>query len=180
MVAQKMLAPNTTLWWLDQGALTTPKTPKVSEFVAALLSAVPGSMGMNISPAVASGYSLNPSDSDTQTSTSIVDTGSGVSRGAANYAASIPFFREADPTTNATSIYLLANKLFKTKGRMGYLVRRIGKVNTTALAAGDLLEVYLFMSWTSRVVVGGSGGPIQFVVPFLQQGSLNVNVAAVA
>lgn len=180
-MATKMMSPNTTLLWIDLAALTTPSAPKLADITTALASAVDGSMGRNLSKAVAAGYTLNPTDSDTSSSQSIVDVGAGSTRGAANYEALIPFFREKDATTNVDSIYLLSYSMFKEKGREGYWLRRIGKHYDQALAVGDLVDVYQFRSRLPRTVEsGGSGGDIQFVVPFAKQGFLRTNVALVA
>lgn len=180
-MATKMMSPNTTLLWMDLTALTTPSAPKVADITAALASAVEGSMGRNLSKAVAAGYTLNPTDSDTSSSQSIVDEGAGSTRGAANYEGLIPFFREKDPTTNADSVYLAAYNMFKEKGRWGYWLRRVGKHYDSPFVVGDLVEVYKFRSRLPRTTVsGGSGGDIQFVVPFAKQGFLVTNVALVA
>ena len=176
----KMLPPNTTIWWIDQAALTTPSAPKVSELTTALASVVVGSAALNLSAALATGYTLNPTGSDTDASRSIVDSGTGESRGAGNYNGLLPFFMEKNPLVNTTSDYLAAYKMFKTKGRAGYIIRRLGKLYTSALIATDLVEVYQFLSAMPRFTEGNSGGPVKFVVPLLKQGFLVTNVAAVA
>lgn len=169
---QKMLNPNTTLWWFPEAALTTPSAPIDTDFATAGV--------INFSEAIVAGYTLNPTDSDTQSSKSIVDEGSGQSKGAANYQGLISFFREADPATNTTSIYQLAYTTFKLKNVRGFWVRRIGKPNTAAIAEDDLVDVFKFVSWTPRVETDGKGAPIRFTVPFLAQGFVRTNVAVVA
>jgi hypothetical protein len=180
-MATKMMAPNTTIWWFDQGAITTPAAPKVTEIVAALASSTPGGMGQNLSAAVVAGYTLNPADSDTDNSQSIIDTGAAQNRAAANYEGNLSFFRERVPLTNTTSEYLKTYQLFKTKGRSGWLVRRVGKLYTVAATIGDLVDVFLFITDQPRSTPPStSGGPTQFTVPFLKQGTLYTNVALVA
>lgn len=180
MPAVKMMSPNTTIWWIDKEALTTPEAPKVTEMVSALSSTTADEMAVNLSPAIVAGYTLNPTDSDTQSSQSIVDEGSGETRGYANYDGSLGFFREADPATNTESEYLAAYELFKHKGRVGYLMRRLGKKFDKDLAEDDWLDIFLFQSWTPRVTTDTNGGAIQFTVPFLKQGFLKTNVQAQA
>lgn len=178
-MATKMMAPNTGLWWFDAGALTTPETPDMDDITPALGSSVDGSLGKNLSKAVMAGYTLNPTGSDTQSSQSIVDKGVGQSRGAANYEGNIPFFREDDPSTNTTSVYLEAYKLFKKSGRMGYWMRRVGKAADVPLAVNDIVDIFYFMSWEPRVTTDANGGPIRFVVPYLPQGFVKTNVAII-
>lgn len=175
-MATKMMSPNTTLWWIRGSALSTPTAPKVADLTAAITAGT----AFNFSRAVRAGYTLNSTGSDTQSSASITDEGAGQSKGNSNYNGLIAFFREADPETNNDSIYLAAYEEFKVKGVFGYWLRRIGKKNTEALAVGDLLDVYYFQSWTPRVTTDNSSGPIGFTVPFLQQGFMRTNVAAVA
>lgn len=177
----KMMAPNTLLLWIDQSGLTTPESPKISEITTALGKSVPtAGLAYNLSPAVVAGYTLNPTDSDKQNAQSIIDTGVGETRGAANYEGSISFFMEDDPTTNTSSEYLAAHDIFKTRGRMGYWIRRVGKPYTTALSATDVVDIFLFMSWTPRIVEQTGGGAIQMTVPFLPQGFLKTNVTCQA
>ena len=169
----KMMSPNTTVWWFDYTALTTPASPKITEMTAAMASAVQGSMGMNLSAAIVAGYTLNPADSDTDNTQAIIDTGAAQSRAAANYEANITFFRERTPLTNTASEYLKAYQMFRTKGRMGWLVRRLGKLYTVAPTVGDSVEVYQFLTDQPRSTAPStSGGPTQFTVPFLKQGTL--------
>lgn len=180
-MATKMMSPTTTIWWFDQGAITTPSAPKLTEITAALGSVVAGSMGINLSAAIVAGYTLNPADSDTDNTQSIIDTGAAQNRAAANYEGNLGFFRERAPLTNLTSEYLLAYQTFKVKGRFGWLMRRVGKQYTAAAAIGDLVDIFLFKSDQPRSTAPStSGGPTQFTVPFLKQGTLYTNVALVA
>lgn len=178
----KMMAPNTALLWIDEAGLTTPEKPKISEITTALGETIGGSdpVARNLSPAVVAGYTLNPTDSDTQDTRSIIDKGVGQSRGYANYEGLIPFFWEDDPTSNTNSEYLEAYDLFIEKGRKGYWIRRVGKAWDDTWTATDVVDVFLFLSWTPRVVTQDNGGAIQFTVPFLPQGLLYTNVVCQA
>lgn len=177
----KMMPPNTALWWVDQAALTTPESPKITEMTTALAKTIDSSpLARNLSPAVVAGYTLNPTDSDKQNAQSIIDTGVGETRGAANYEGLVSFFMEADPTTNTSSEYLEAYNLFKTRGRFGYWIRRVGKLYSSALVATDVVDIFLFESWTPRIVTQSGGGAIQLTVPFLAQGFVKTNVTCQA
>lgn len=175
-MATKLVSPNTTIWWVDATGTFLPTAPDASNLVADLGAG----KAVNLSAAVATGYTLNATASDTDNSKTIVDEGNSQSRGNGNYTASIPFFREADPVTNTDSVFLAAYNLFKTKGANGTLVKRLGFKYTVAPAAGQLVSVYTVLADNPRDEESNAGGPIQFLVPFFPQGYMKVNVALVA
>jgi len=164
----KMMSPNTTIWWVPESANLNPLAPS-----AALLT-----VARNISCAVVSGYTLNATDSDVDDSTSICDGANVELPTFYNYEANITFFRDSDLVTTTTD-YAKAFNFFKTGRSIGWLVRRLGYPSTQAAAAAQVVSVYKVMSDISQDVVADSG-PIQFTVPFAQQGSMNLNVALVA
>jgi hypothetical protein len=165
----KMMSPNTTIWWVTAPAYN-PDAPS-----AALLTAA-----ANISCAVVSGYTLNPTDSDTDDSTSICDGANTEVPTYYNYEGNITFFREGD-LVNTTSDYAKAFAFFKQRGAAtgGYLVRRIGYLSTVAAAAGQVVSSFKFINDNPQDVVE-DGGPIEFTVPFLPQGKMSLNVTLVA
>ena len=175
---KKLIGPYTTIWWFDTAALTTPMAPKVADFTAALAATPP--TALNLSCTIVTGYTLNPTDSDTQNSRLLCDEGNAETRGNANYEATLQFAREADPDTNTTSIFIAPFEKFKHKGVEGYLVRRVGKKSTDAIAVGDRLDVFKVMSDNPRDIEEDGGGPIYMEVPFLAQGQMAIQVAAVA
>jgi hypothetical protein len=156
----KMLNPNTTLWVVPEGGITDPYNPTVAQVNA----------GVNISCAVTRGYNINPTDSDTDDTASICDTGNVQTRLYDNYEGEITFFRDAN-SADGTSVYNTAFNLFIQPDQRVWVVRRIGKKSTLAAVAGDLVEVFLFSNDRTRSVDGGDAGPIQFTVPLLSQGS---------
>lgn len=158
-MAKKMLNPNTTLWALDADDVVD-----IFNITATELDA-----GLNFSCAVVRGYTLNPTDSDTDDSASICDSGNVENRLYDNYEGELTMFRDAD-ITDATSVFNEAFEYFKEPDKRFYIVRRIGKRNTAAAVAGDELEAFLFTNDHLRSVDGGDDGPIQFTVPLLQQG----------
>lgn len=167
----KMLNPNTTLIAVPESFVPNPLAPS-----AAVLNGV---NAINISCAVTRGYTLNPTDSDTDDTASICDTGNVQNRLFDNYEGELTLFRDANIADN-TSIYNIAWTFFRNPDVRFYLYRRLGKKSTVAIATGDLLEGFLFINDRTRSVDGGDAGPIQFTVPLLAQGLYTGYVAAVA
>lgn len=158
-MAKKMLNPNTTLWVIDADDVLD-----INDITATELDA-----GLNFSCAVVRGYTLNPTDSDTDDSASICDSGNVENRLYDNYEGEFTMFRDAD-VTDTTSVFNEAFEYFKEPDKRFYVVRRVGKRNTESAVAGDELEAFLFTNDHIRSVDGGDDGPIQFTVPMLQQG----------
>jgi hypothetical protein len=159
-MATKMLNPNTTLVIVEESAVANPLAP-----TAAVLNA-----GINISCAVTRGYTLNPTDSDTDDTASICDTGNIQNRLFDNYEGEFTLFRDANQA-DATSIYNSAFDYFKDPDKRFFVYRRTGKKSTVAFATGDTVEGYLFLNDRVRSVDGGDAGPIQFTIPLLSQGN---------
>lgn len=168
-MAKKMLNPNTTLVAVDEEDVLDPDNPTAEELNA----------GLNFSCAVVRGYTINPTDSDTDDSASICDSGNVENRLYDNYEGEVTAFRDAD-VDDATSVFNETFEYFKVPDRRYYVYRRIGKRNTVAFAAGDEVEGFLFANDNIRSIDGGDDGPIQFTVPMLQQGHYTgyVEVAA--
>lgn len=166
-MAKKMLNPNTTLWVIDADKVTD-----IMALTAADLNGTgtPDTGALNFSCAVVRGYTLNPTDSDTDDSASICDSGNVENRLYDNYEAEFTMFRDAD-SSDATSVFNKAFEYFKEPDRLHYVVRRVGKRNTEPAAADDEVEAFLFANDRIRSVDGGDDGPIQFTVPELQQGT---------
>ena len=165
MASEKMLSPNTTIWWVPDSGIADPKNPTAAEINA----------GVNISCAIVTGYSLNPADSDTDDSRSICDNSNAQSPTFDNYEGDLTFFRDAD-AANAESVFNKAYGLFKNVGASGYLVRRIGKTADMPAAAGDYVSLFKFTSDYMRSLDGDEGGsPVKFQVKFIPAGMMNVN-----
>lgn len=161
-MSQKMMAPNTTIVWVPKSGVADPFNPTATELNA----------GTNISCAIVRGYTLNPTASDTDTTASICDEGNVDNRTYANYEGNITFFRDANIQDNV-SVFNKAYALFRRAGASGYLYRRVGYKSTVTFAIGQEVEGFLFESdWPQTIDGGDGGGPIQFTVPFLQQGKL--------
>lgn len=164
----KLMNPNTTIWWVPEGGFADPANPTVEELNA----------GENISCAIVTGFTLNPTDSDTDDTRSICDEGNVANPTWDNYEANLTFFRTAETTpTDANDLAMdTAFELFRNKGAAGYLVRRIGKKNNIIAAIGDIVSVFKVLSDNPQDIAGGDEGPIQLTVPFLQQGEMHLNV----
>ena len=173
---KKLIGPTTTIWWIPVGVLANPLKPSA----AALQSALSAGDALNVSCAVVTGYTMNPTDSDTQASKTICDAGNAETRGAANYEVSIQFAREANPDTNTDSVFIAPFEEFKHKGAEGYFYRRVGKLSTEALAVNDPIDVFKVISDNPRDIEEAGGGPIYMEVPFLPQGEMAIQVKAVA
>lgn len=161
-MATKMLNPNTTLVVVPVADVVNPLAP-----TAAVLN---GATAINISLAVTRGYTLNPTDSDTDDTASIVDTGNVKNRLYDNYEGELTMFRDGN-SADATSVYNIAFAYFKDPDKQFFVYRRVGKKSTLPFADGDTVEGFLFLNDRVRSVDGGDAGPIQFTVPTLPQGT---------
>jgi len=170
---KKMLNPNTTLIVVPEAGVADPYNPTAAELTAV--------GAINISQAVTRGYTLNPTDSDTDDTASIVDTGNVQTRLLDNYEGELTMFRDADET-DTTSVYNVAFEYFKEPDQRFFVYRRLGKKSSVAVAAADTVEGFLFSNDRTRSVDGGDNGPVQFTVPLLSQGTYTgyVEVAAAA
>ena len=171
-MANKMMSPAETIWWVPAGTVGFDR----DAIKASLLTE-----SLNISCAIVSGYTLNPTDSDTDDTTSICNGSNSAEPTFYNYEANLTFFRE-ETGTNAdnTSAYSRAYEFFKHVDADGYLVRRVGKKFDAPAAAGDEVDVFYVQSDYPQDVVSDSGGPIQMTVPFLPQGFMDINATLVA
>lgn len=158
----KMLNPNTTIVVVPEANVVNPLSPTAAE--------LNGANAINLSCAITRGYTLNPTDSDTDDTASICDTGNVQNRLFDNYEGELTFFRDANLADN-TSVYNIAFNYFKNPDQRFWVYRRLGKKSTAAFADGDLIEGFLFTNDRTRSVDGGDAGPIQFTVPLLAQGS---------
>lgn len=164
----KMMSPNTTIWWVPDSANYNPAAPS-----AALLT-----VARNISCAIVSGYTLNATESDVDDSTSICDSANVELPTYYNYEANMTFFRDSN-VADVTSDYSKAFAFFKLGRQAGWLVRRMGYLSSVAAAATQVVSSYKVISDFPQDVVE-DGGPIEFTVPFLPQGNMDLNRALVA
>lgn len=156
----KMLNPNTTIVVVDAEDILDPYEPEAADLNG----------GLNISCAITRGYTLNPTDSDTDDTASICDTGNVQNRLYDNYEGELTMFRDGNISDNL-SVYNQAFQRFLEPDERVFVYRRVGKKSTLPFVDGDLVEGFLFTNDRTRSVDGGDAGPIQFTVPLLSQGT---------
>lgn len=154
----KMMSPNTRIDWVED-PLFDAEAPAASFLTDAT----------NISCAIITGYTLNPTKSDVDTTKTICDIAEVETPVRYNYEGSLTFHREGDLENN-TSAYARAFEFFKSSKKTGYLVRRVGLASTVPAAAGQIVSSFKFMSDNSQDMVDDN--LINFMVPFKQQGHM--------
>lgn len=168
----KMMSPNTTIYYYPDNGFADPSKPTLAELNA----------GINLSCAIATGYTLNFTDSDTDDSKTICDEANVQNRGFSNYEASLTFYRAPIGATDLESqTFEVAYDLFKgNKRELGWLVSRQGYKSDVSFAANQPFSIFKVMNDYGQDVSGEGGAPIQFTVPFLQQGQAWPNLVATA
>ena len=167
------------VWWIPATNITGTEdswiaAPDISDFTA--------SGSIELTSAIAwDGYNLGATDSNKIDDRGIVDTGQVQSRGFAQFAGSLSFFRGV--TSETTGAYYDAFETFKasTDGSRpnGFLVTRIGLPTTTALAAGQKVNALKFIADATMDNTEGEDS-VKFMVNFAAQGKLSVNATTVA
>lgn len=152
-------------WVLD--ANMTPA--QAANPTATILNAV---TTVQLSPAIAwQDFALGATDSDDVEDRGITDPGNAVTRGFANFEATLSFFRDANPG-DTTSDFVKAWQTFKVPRTYGYLVIRVAEKKwDQPWAAGDRVSVFRFVA---DAVVDDTEGDdsVKFTVNFLPQGLL--------
>ena len=174
----KMIPPNVYVGWVPIDAITdTADLFKAATYTGGSTKAV------NISCAIVTGMTLGATESDTDDSRSICDSGNAKTPTIANYEASLTFFREAiaagQKAPGNTSVYDKAFQLFK-KGTQaglveGYLVQRIGFRQEVPMEKDMEISVYKVVADNPKDEIDDGNAPIQFTVPFLPQGYMVLN-----
>lgn len=157
---------NMKVAWILEADLTNPEFPSATELNADAL---------DLSSAISwEDYELGSSGSDDIDDRALTDLGSAVSRGNANYSATLDFFRDLN-NQEAASVYVDAFEAFRTTRITGYLVTRVAeKAASAAWAAGDNVSIYkMITSYTADMTTGDAS--TKFQVNFLSQGILYTN-----
>lgn len=156
--------------WLPLAAtLTTPSAPKLSD--------ISGGSPVAISPYVVTTTDIKVDPSDQVTEKGITDTSNAIVPTIGNYSGNLVLFRDYTsgvPTANDPM------DTFSAQGVVGWLIRRLGKAASVALAVDDLVDVFLFMTDNPNQTGGKGDGYLKLEVPLLQQGTFYQNVALVA
>lgn len=166
-MATKMLRPNVGIYVAAADAFADWSAPTLTEITDA-------TKVFNISPAVTDDYTLNMTDSATDTSLAVVDNASVSTPTYYNYEASLDGFRDENPT--ATSVYNKFRDLFATADVKYYLIKRVGKLHDAAFAAGDEISIY-GVKTDFPVDIVGDGEMLRIGARFLTTGEVKVNVA---
>jgi hypothetical protein len=162
----------TKLVWILEDDIADPTEPTDDELNA----------GVDITCAVVSGYTLGATASDTNNEKSVCDTANVTTFTYDNYAGDLMFFREGDSAAT-DSIFDDAHDAFKTKGVVGWLVRRIDPDKGAAddFAAADVVELYKFETDNPIYSSGtADGAKVKFQTVLGQAGAMHLNVAVVA
>jgi hypothetical protein len=170
MAATKMLRPNVGLYVATSDAFADWTAPTLTEITDA-------TKVFNISPAVTDDYTLNMTDSDADTSLSIIDNADVQTPTYNNYEASLDGFRDANLT--ATSVYNKFRDLFDTADVKYYLIKRVGKTHDAAFAEGDEVSIY-GVKTDFPVDLVGDGEMVRLGARFLTTGEVKVNIAVAA
>ena len=140
--------------------------------------------GVDITCAIAEGYELGMTASDSRDSTrSICDKGNRTNFGAANYSGELTLLREGDADAVETeSAYLRAAKFFTDRDIHFDLVRRgavadspeSAKSHTEPFVAGDVVEIFGFVTDYPAYRTGsGANNDASFVQRLGQQSRFN-------
>ena len=170
MANTKMLRPNVGIYVAAADAFANWTAPTLTEITAA-------SKVFNISPAVTDDYTLNMTDSQADTSLSIIDNADVQTPTYTNYEASLDLFRDAN--LSATSVYNKGLELFGTPDVKYYLIKRVGKTHEAAFEAGDEVSIY-GVKTDFPVDILGDGEMVRLGARFLTTGEVRVNVAVAA
>lgn len=151
----------TTYWWV---AGTTKPT-----------AATAVTAGANISQYVVASTRVGPTASDTVNEKSITDTSNCVVPIIGNYEGMLVLHR--DLTSGAPTSNDPLTTIGATSGVVGWLVKRVGYASTVAAAAGQKVDMFLFMTDTPQKSGGEGDGYLKVTIPLLQQGQYSVELA---
>jgi hypothetical protein len=169
-MATKLLRPNVGIYVATADAFANYAAPTLTEITAA-------AKVFNISPAVTDDYTLNMTDSASDSSLAIVDNASVETPTFYNYEASLDGFRDSD--VEATSVYNKFTDLFAEPDVKYYLIKRVGYAHDAAFAAGQQVSVY-GVKTDFPVDLVGDGEMLRIGARFLTTGEVAVNVAIAA
>lgn len=162
----KLISGKTLIHWIEDPTYD-PLLPSLALFTA----------GTDISCAIESGYTLNPTKSDVNTKRTICEEAESETPVRYNYEGALTFFREGDLAETA-SAFARAFGFFKNGRKTGYLVRRTALLRSVALAVGQKVDSFKFTSDEPQDVINDD--LIEFSTKFLQQGRMELDKALVA
>lgn len=159
---------NVTVWLIPVASVSDYRSPTATEI---------NTSGVDVTNAIAWDSTTFPSatDSDDIDDRSLRDKGNATTRGAAQFEATLNFFRPKN-NTDTTSDYGIVYNMLRTPGVPLYVVTRVlqgtAGVHTDA-SAGQWISVYRFVSdgWTNDIEGDDS---YKYAVGFLTQGEVAV------
>lgn len=163
------LGITTYLWVPTAAGIADPNAPTATELTATGVK--------NLSQYVVTSTNVAPASSDTTNEKSITDTSNVVVPTIGNYEGNLVLFRDFTSGAPATTDLLAT---FSNAGIVGWIVRRVGKASTVAVAAADVVDCFLFMTDNPQVMGGSGEGFLKLTVPLLQQGRFSIGKAVVA
>jgi len=157
-----------SVWWVPSNGIADIRTPTAAEINA----------GIPLSNAISwQDYELGNTESDTEDDRSLMDRGNATTRGAAQFSATLSFFRPFnEDISDPTNEYAVAFEAFREPRVYGYLVVRIlqnEKHKQDPAAPGQWVSVYRFMADSFQDDTEGDDS-VKFTVNFLPQGNLAV------
>lgn len=163
----KLMAPNETIWWVPKDEVPNfdPQNPTASALTE----------DRNISCAITTGYTLNPTDSDTDDTSTICDASNVETPTFKNYEGELTLIREelGQNADQASGRYKAWN-FFKHKGAEGWLVRRVRGRNFEPAESGQAVESYEFISDNPQEGGEDDAAVVTYTVTFHPQGNFAV------
>ena len=170
MPSNKVLRGSTSIWAFRPEAFANPALPTAAEMNSVIY-------GTDISCAVEDAYTLNLTDSDTDDSLSVCDTGQSQTPTSANYEASLDLF--ADESSTASGVFNKARDLFRKKGNDYYLLKRLNIAQGTTVAIGQVLYIYKVRTDNIQLLTD-RGEAVKYGARFKPQGEAYSDVVVAA
>lgn len=159
---------NVTVWWVPAAGIADYRSPTAAEI---------NDNGIDLTDAIAwENFDLGATESNDIDDRSLRDLGNAVTRGFAQFGATLSFFRSLNPD-DPTSDYTIAFETFRNPRVHGYLITRVLQVapNTHVDAApGEWISVYKVVGDYLANDTEGEDS-YKFTVGFLPQGQIKVN-----
>ena len=165
-MSNKVLRGDVTIWAAHPEAFADPSDPTSAEMNDA-------SLVFDISCAIEDAYTLNASSSATDDSMSICDTGNVSTPTFPNYEASLDGFRDEDITANG--YYNLFLRLFRTKNRDFFLIKRLNIAQGASVAPSHVLFLYR-VSTDNPQFLAERGEAVRLGARFKPQGEIYQDV----
>lgn len=157
-----------SVWWVPSNGFEDIRKPSAAEINA----------GVPLSNAISwQDYSLGNTESDSEDDRSLMDRGNATTRGAAQFAATLSFFRPFnEDVDDPTNDYAKAFAAFREPRVFGYLVVRLlqnTKHTQDPVEAGQWVSIYRFMADSFQDDTEGDDS-VKYTINFLPQGDLAV------